>query len=60
MEVHVYLHANGGFPNIYKNAYPAFIGGRVIVYEDRSGEAMEIADYKDSEVFRVDVLMETE
>ena len=60
METHVYLHKNGGFPTIYKNCSPAFIGTDVLIFEETTGEKDIIAEYHQKDVFRVDVLMETE
>ena len=60
MEVHVYLHTDGGFPNIHKNSVPVFADGNTIL-QIRNEETDDVTrEYESHKVFRVDILMETE
>jgi hypothetical protein len=57
MEVHVYLHKNGGFPQIFKDARPVIMPSYVYICNNTTGEDLREYDVKD--IFRIDVLMET-
>lgn len=56
METHVYLHKNGGFPQIFKNAYPTFTDEDLLISTKDEDEV--IYEVNQKKVFRVDVLME--
>ena len=58
MEVHVYLHHNGGFPNIHKHARPVIMPEYVYIVNNTTGEDMR--EYNVKDIFRIDTLMETE
>jgi len=57
MTTQIYLHKNGGFPNTHKDCHPSFVDDIVLIFDDK-GEVVREYDMED--VYRVDVLMETE
>lgn len=60
MEVHVYLHRNGGFPNIFKKCVPVLNHGNSML-EIREMETDEVrSEYKTEDVFRFDTLVDEE
>jgi hypothetical protein len=58
VETHVYLHKNGGFPTIHKNARPVIMPAYVYICDNTTG--LDVREYDVKDIFRIDVLMENE
>lgn len=60
MTIHVYLHRNGGFPDIHEKRVPVLSDGNTIlqIRDEETDQIMREYDMKD--VFRFDTIQEEE